>query len=71
MSDYFKDQRRRAREKQAHLQGKARSMTSAELLRSLSWQQALSDHDAEIGQCSDSSGKADIIRAELRRRGVV
>lgn len=67
--NYFEEQRRRAREKQARLQSEARNMSSAELLDSLSWQQALSDHDAEIGQCSDSSGKAGIIRDELRRRG--
>lgn len=67
--NYFEEQRRRAREKQARLQSEARSMSSSELLSSLSWQQALSDHDAEIGQCSDSSGKAEIIRAELRSRG--
>lgn len=71
MADYFEEQRRRAREKEQRLKNEARDMSTAELHRSLSWQSTLADHYAEIGESSDSSGKAEIIRDELRRRGAV
>jgi hypothetical protein len=46
----------------------ARTMTDAELRRSLDWNNALDDHYGEIGEYHGNDTKAEIIRMELARR---
>lgn len=67
--DWHEDQRRRALKRENDLKGQARSMGTAELLQSLSWQQSLSEHFDEIGQGNNCGQKSEVIKAELRRRG--
>lgn len=72
--DFEEDQRLRRLELQHKLEHQAAGMGTGELLRSLAWEHALTDHYAEIGEGrggESSTRKANVIRAELRRRGAI
>lgn len=54
-------------------QTEARSLSDAELRKSLDWNRALVDHSCEIGDYSGNAkagDKIDVIEAEMKRRGI-
>lgn len=70
MIPYFENQRIVEQKRQEKLAKEASGMSTSELVRSLSWQQALSEHGDETGCGNPSSHKLQIIENELRSRGV-